>query len=235
MVRTISRSPRTALAAVGFGVTLAGVAGLTLVVSSPANADATTSTAYGVAATGTDPVAATPSVSSADVVKTASGSAAGKAGTFSASGITVKAGAGIAEAAVANLTVAGKALGSVTAKCANGETTYSHTGSAPDSPNLKVSWGGSAGATITLVAAGGKAAETITVAVVKCSTGTPPTTVPPTTVPPTSKPTMTPTGQPTSPTEVPTATSAPGATPLPGQIGDAPAPTPVDGHHPVTG
>lgn len=237
MVRTIPRSTRTILAGVGAGGVLAASAvALVLSTGAPANAAATTSTAYGVSASGVDPVGATPSVSSDGAVKTASGSASDKAGTFSATGITVKAGAGIAESTVSSLTVGGKNIGSVSAKCSNGQTTYSHSGAAPSASNLKVAFGGGAGATVQIIGAGGKTVETITVAVVKCGTGTPPTTQPtqPPTHEPTGQPTQQPTGKPTSkPTGKPT--HKPGQQPSDKPDQPAPKPVPHDGHHPVTG
>jgi hypothetical protein len=241
VVRTTSRTTRTIFAGVGAGGVLAASAvALVLSTGAPANAAATTSTAFGVSASGVDPVGATPSVSSDGAVKTASGSVSGKAGTFSATGITVKAGAGVAESTVSSLTVGGKNIGSVSAKCSNGKTSYSHSGGAPAASNLKVSFGGGAGATVQIIGAGGKAVETITVAVVKCGTGTPPTSEPtqPPTHEPTGKPTQPPTGKPTGkPTDThkPTGTHKPGQTPGERPDQPAPKPTPRDGHHPVTG
>jgi hypothetical protein len=150
---------------------------------------------------------------------------------WSATGIMVKAGAGLAEATVGSVTVANRSIGSVSAKCVNGKTTYSHGGSAPSDPKLKVSFGGGAGATIQILGAGNKPAETITVAVVKCGQGAPPPTTQPTTKP-TGQPTTKPTGQPTGrPTQRPTTTRRPSGT----SDEPAPQPPPKDGHHPVTG
>ncbi|WP_018686845.1 hypothetical protein [Actinokineospora enzanensis] len=231
MVRTRNRV-QTTLTAAALGATLAsGVTLAVLLGGSPAAAQGETSSAFGVSASGVDPVGAQPSVSSSGEVKTASGSVSGKAGTFTASGITVKAGAGIAEASVAKVTVGGVSIGPVSAKCNNGVTTYSGGGPAAPSSNVKVSYGGGAGAVITVVGAGGKAAETITVAVAKCGKGTPPTTNPPTN-PPTGQPTNPPTGKPTgsNPTTKPTGTNPNTKPEQP-----APKPQPHDGHHPVTG
>jgi hypothetical protein len=220
---------RTLLAGLGAGALAAGA--LTMILTgSPASAQATTSTAYGVSASGVESKAAQPSVSSDGAVKTASGSVSGMG--WSATGITVKAGAGVAEATVGNVTAGGKSIGSVTAKCADGVTTYSHGGAAPNDPKLKVSFGGGAGATIQILGAGDKPVQTITVAVVKCGKGTPPTTNPPTSNPPTGNPTQQPTG-----TQKPTGTQQPTGTQKPGEKPVKPAPQPEikDGHHPVTG
>jgi hypothetical protein len=217
------------------GVLAASAVGLALVTGAPANAASTTSTAYGVSATGADPVAATPSVSSSAAVKSASGSAASGAGTFTASGMTVTAGAGVATATVGSLTVAGHTIATdIFAKCSDGKTKYGYTppkSGAVSASNLKVSFGGGAGAVVTIVDGHGKSIETITAAVVACGQGTPP----PTTVPPTSQPTGQPTGRPTS---QPTTGRKPGKTRTPVRripVGVAPAPTPEPGHHAVTG
>jgi hypothetical protein len=239
VVRTRTRV-QTILTTSALGATVAG--GLTaalLLAGDPASAAGETSTAFGVSATGADPVSARPSVSSDDAIKTASGSAAGGAGTFSASGITVKAGAGVAEATVASIKVGGVSLGPIGAKCSNGVTTYSGGGSAKPAANLSVSYGAGAGATIKVLGAGGKAVETITVAVAKCGKGgsTPPTGQP--TGTPTGQPTGEPTGKPTGhPTGKPTA-SKPGkptstrSSSKPEQ--PAPKPKQVGGHPIVTG
>lgn len=230
MVRTTTHSTRLFLAAAGIGALAAAGSASVL---APANAQvhglaavqASTSTAYGVSASGNENKAAQPSVASDGEVKTASGSVSGMG--WSASGITVKAGSGIAEATVANVVVAGKAIGSVSAKCADGAVSFSHGGAAPSDPKLKVSFGGGAGATIQILGAGDKVAQTITVAVVKCGKATLPPTNPPTGQP-TGQPTGKPTGQPPTGTQKPT--PKPGTTPQP-----APTPQLQDGHHPVTG
>lgn len=231
MVRTTSRSTRNILAGVGAGSVLAATAvALVLSTGTTASAADTTSTAYGVSATGVDPVGATPSVSSDGAVKTASGSASGKAGTFSASGITVKAGAGMAEATVSSLTVGGKSIGRASATCKNGVVSYNSPPAMKTDKLEVIPRSGGAAAVVKIYGAGGTAVETITVAVVKCGTGTPPTGDP--TKPPTHEPTGQPTQQPTGkPTSKPTGTHKPGEKP------DQPAPKPVphDGHHPVTG
>lgn len=230
MVRTTTHSTRLFLAAAGIGALAAAGSAATL---APANAQvhglaatqASTSTAYGVSATGTENKAAQPSITSDGEVKAASGSVSGMG--WSATGITVKAGNGIAEATVGNVVVAGKTIGSVSAKCTDGAVSYAHGGAAPSDPKLKVSFGGEAGATIQILGAGDKVAQTITVAVVKCGKATVPPTNPPTN-PPTGQPTGRPTGQPPTGTQKPT--PKPGTTPQP-----APTPQLQDGHHPVTG
>lgn len=239
MVRTTH--PRALLAGLGVGAVTA--AAVTAVLTSlPANAQASTSTAVGVKATGVENKSAQPAVSSDGAVKTASGSVSGMG--WSVTGITVKAGAGFAEASASNVSVGGKSIGSVSAKCTDGVTTYAHGGKAPDDPKLKVSFGGGAGATIQVLGAGDRVVQTVTVAVVTCAKGStvPPTTPPTTTPPPTSSPTEEPTATPTQPptataTEEPTATSTPTAKPKPTPKPVKPAPKPQikDGHHPVTG
>jgi len=233
--RPVIQSPRATLAALATGAALAAsVTGL--VVLTDAEAAATASSAYGIAASGVDDVGRQPSVSSDGAVKTASaGSVSGSAGTFTASGLTVKAGAGVAEASVSSLTVGGRSIGSVTAKCADGKTTVTHSGSAVNEANLHVSFGGgggssATGATITIIGADGEAAETITVAGVSCTAGAPPaTTAPPTST--TTRPEQ-PAGAPTSGNPTGHPASTPGTPPTTTR---APAPTPVPGHLSVTG
>lgn len=216
--RSIRRAPRIVLAAVGLGAAATALTAAVLT-AHDAHAAQDTSTAYGISATGVDPVSAQPSVSSSGAVKADSaGAVAGKAGTFTASGLSVRAGAGLAEASVASVTVGGVTIGPVGAKCSQGTTTYSGGGPAQPARNVRVSYGGGAGATITVLGANTKPAETITVAVVKCGTGTPP--APPTS----SKP------RPTTSKPHGTVTRPPTRTERP-----APRPVPRDGHHAVTG
>lgn len=219
-------SPRGLLTAIAAGgllaATITGIAALT-----PADAaTATTSTAYGAAASGTDPASPSPSVSSSGAVKTASGSNSGRVGTFSATGITVKAGAGIAESRVGNLTVAGESFGAITATCRNGVTKVSHSGKKPSKPNMKVSYGSGGGPsvtgiTVTITGAGDEKAQTVTAAVVSCGKGTPPSDSPDAGD-----------GQDDGTS---TDGSDHGSTEDTGADNTAPAPELHDGHHPVTG
>lgn len=217
-------APRALLGAIGVGgilaATITGLAG-TADATTTAVTTATTSTAYGAAASGTDPASPSPTVSSFGAVKTASGSNSGRAGTFSATGITVKAGAGIAESRVGNLTVAGESFGAITATCSNGVTKVSHNGRKPSKPNMKVSYGSgggpnATGITVTITGAGGEGAQTVTAAVVSCGTGTPP-----------------PAGDPDPGTD---GSSSDDNGPTDDSATDAaPAPRLHTGHHPVTG
>lgn len=237
---TIRRTLWPHLTAIGTGAGIvAAVAGLlTLTSTQPAASAQTANTAYGIAATGVDDVTAQPSVSSSgEITSRSAGSVSGQAGTFTASGLTVRAGAGLAEATVTSLTVGGRQIGSINAKCANGVSTVTHSGSPISEPNLTVTYGSSGsskavGAKVTIIGADGEPAETITVAVVTCGTSTPeptPTSTPPN--PTTSQPTPNPTGAPSpNPTTRTTAPKQPANPPVP-----APAPTPLPGHHPVTG
>lgn len=217
---------RGLLAAVAAGgILAAGAAGLSM-----ADAAASpVSTAYGAAASGTDPASPRPTVSSGGAVKTASGSNSGKAGTFSATGITVRAGAGMAESRVGNLTVGGESFGSITATCRNGVTAVKHSGKRSSKPNVKVSYGSGGGPnvtgiTVTISGAGDEPAETVTAAVVSCGKGIP-------------------ADGPTSPPSRPGDDQHDGGQPDRGDasepgIGDdvtAPAPSQRDGHLPVTG
>jgi len=221
------QSARGLMAGLSVGVILAaGTTGLVVLAQSPATAQADTSTAYGVSASGVEDKGPQPSVSSAGTIKTDSGSVSGLGWTVS--GITVKAGAGVAEAAVSNITVANRSIGPVTAKCADGKITYTHGGSAPNDPKLRVSFGGGAGATIQILGAGDAVVQTITVAVVKCGQGAPPTTEPTTTAS---------TNTSARPSAQPSGTRPPAGTANPVRTPDAPAPSPQPhiGHHPVTG
>lgn len=222
------RTAQPLLAAIGAGGLLAAaITGLT----TTANADialaaADVSTAYGAAASGTDPASPSPSVSSGGAVKTASGSNSGKAGTFSATGITVRAGAGIAESRVGNLTVAGESFGSITATCSNGVTKVSHSGKKPSKPNMKVAYGSgggpkATGITVTITGAGDEGAQTVTAAVVSCGKGTPPSQTPA----PGDNPADSPGDGTSSDTPHGDADDS----------GTAPAPDLHTGHHPVTG
>jgi hypothetical protein len=172
-------------------------------------------------------------VSSDGAVKTATGSVSGMG--WSATGITVKAGTGTAEATVGAVTVAGRAIGSVSATCRDGVTSYAHGGSPASDERLKIRFGGGAGAVIEIVGAGGKPSQTITIAVAKCGKATTPPTSP--TPPPTSTPPGAPTGTP-PPGGTPTS-GAPTSTPKPSgrqrTAPPAPAPTPKPGHYVVTG
>ncbi|HEY3481027.1 MAG TPA: hypothetical protein VGL02_19200, partial [Streptomyces sp.] len=125
MVRSISRPTQAVIAGVGAsGVLAAGAVALVLSAGSPASAAPTASSAYGVSAFGVDNVKAKPYVSSSGGVTTDSGSVSGAAGTFTASGIVVKAGAGMASATVSSLTVGGKNIGRASATCKNGVVSY---------------------------------------------------------------------------------------------------------------
>jgi hypothetical protein len=235
VVRT---STRTLLAGIGAGGALAaGAVTLVLTTGAPANAAPTTSTAYGVSATGPDGVAPTPSVASSGAITTKSGSAAGAAGTFKASGITVRAGAGYAEATVGSLTVGGVSIGRASATCKNGVISYDSPPARSTGKLRVLPRTDGAAAVVQILGAGDKPSETIKLAVVTCGTGTPPTDEPtqqptgqPTQQPPTGQPTHQPSGK---PSHQPTHTPAH----RPGQTPDTPAPAPVPhlGHHPVTG
>ncbi|ONI88040.1 hypothetical protein ALI22I_20060 [Saccharothrix sp. ALI-22-I] len=250
MVRTTHHRARAVLAGAALGA-LGVATGAVLFTGSPttaqAEAQAETSTAYGVSAIGVDPVSAQPSVSSAGEVKTAGGDVSGEAGTFTASGVSVKAGAGMAEARVAGIKVGGVTFGPISAKCDNGVITYPEgEGPVNPAPNLSVEYKKGPGAVITIRGANGKASQTITAAVVNCAKGIPPTTTAPTTTRPTQPSTTTPTTtrpSSTAPTTTSThatrpTTTAPssrGTTRTPEPERPAPRPQPVDGHHPVTG
>ncbi|WP_336159870.1 hypothetical protein [Amycolatopsis sp. VC5-11] len=172
-----------------------------------------TSSAYGVAGSSTDNFGPTPTVSSAAEVRTASGSYTSKLGIV-ASGMTVKAGNGFAEATVASVRIGNVTVGPVSMTCRDGKISYTGSGPAHPARNLSVSYHNGAGATIVISGAGTnnagseggpalapKQPETITVAVAKCEKGT----TPPTSAPPTGKPTGRPTGKPTAPpTDQPT-------------------------------
>lgn len=175
----------------------------------PAAAQGGNSTAYGVAGSGTDNFGPTPTVSSAGAIRTASGSYTSKLGIV-ASGMTVKAGNGVAEATVASVRIGNVTVGPVSMTCRDGKISYTGGGPAKPARNLSVSYGHGAGATIVISGAGTntggtdggpalapKQPQTITVAVAKCEKGTtPPTSTPPTGTP-TGQPTVPPTGQPT--------------------------------------
>lgn len=233
------RTPQATLTGLALGALLVTGTGAAILASNatpaPARAASDTSTAFGVSASGVDAVNAQPSVSSAGAVKSASaGSVSGSAGTFTATGLSVKAGAGLAQASVSNVTVGGKSIGAVSATCANGHISYDHPDVKPQASNLNVDWEVSgAAAVITITGAGGKHVETITVAKVSCGAGTPPTSRP-TSAPPTSRP---PTSNP--PAGKPTGRPAPIASPGQGSGNQseqpAPSPKPKDGHHAVTG
>lgn len=228
-ITTVARSPRTVIAVVG--VALAATTAGILAFAGPPDAHADpANSAYGISASGVDTVGPQPSVSSDSAVKsTAADTVRGPSGTFVASGLSVKAGAGMAEATVANLAVGGRSVGSVNVKCANGVSMVSHSGSPVNEPNFRVGYGAgggptATGATITIAGADGQPSQTITVAVVSCGKGTPPTTQP---TPPS---TGTSTGK---TTETNTPRPAPQEPDVP-EI-QAPKPSPAPGHHPVTG
>ncbi|MYW94195.1 hypothetical protein G3I59_27250 [Amycolatopsis rubida] len=163
-------------------------------------------------------------------------------GAVVASGIKLRAGAGIAEATVASVRVGTASVGPFSATCRNGVTTVK----APSrsSGNLTVTPGASGGPRATAGTVTVKTPEepaiTVSVATVSCGSGTPPTEPPPTTHP----------GEP-GPTDDPTPPSQAGHRPAPaekpgrpsdrdtdqGRTGHrpAPAPTPRPGHLPVTG
>ncbi|WP_406639229.1 hypothetical protein [Amycolatopsis sp. WGS_07] len=177
----------------------------------PAAAQGGASTAYGVAGSSTDNFGPTPTVSSSGAVRTASGSYTSKLGIV-ASGMTVKAGNGFAEATVASVRIGNVTVGPVSMTCRDGKISYTGGGPAHPARNLSVSYHNGAGATIVISGAGTsggaeggpalapKQPQTITVAVAKCEKGT----TPPTSAPPTGKPTGRPTGQPTAqPTQQP--------------------------------
>jgi len=137
------------------------------------------SSAYGAASTGADPVSPSPSVSSSGAVKSSSGTVSSPAGTFTASGITVRAGAGIAESRVASLTVAGETFGPISTTCRDGVTKVAHNGKEASAKNLSVSYGTgggpkAVGITVTISGAGDQDAQTITAAVANCGKGNPP-------------------------------------------------------------
>lgn len=240
MVRTTSsRTSRVVLAGLGLGALAAGALTAALT-GAPANAQAATSTAYGVSAAGVEGKPPQPSVSSPGEVKTVSGSVSGMG--WNATGITVKAGAGTAEAVVGNITVAGRSLGAASATCRDGAVTYQLLPNINEA-HLRVRSAGTGASMVEILGAGGEAVQTITVAVALCAKAIPPTTtVPPTTTQqPTTTPTTTqpPTGTP-SPTRQPTGTQRPTTTtttpkPTDKPIQPAPAPEIKDGHHPVTG
>lgn len=235
--------PRGLLAAIGAGSILAAATiGLA---HSTADAAPEHSTAYGAAATGTDPADPHPTVSSSGEVKTATGSHSGNAGTFRATGITVKAGAGMAESHVSELTVGGESFGAITATCRDGVSTVKHSGKKPSSPNMKVTYGSgggpqATGITVTITGAGGETAQTVTAAVVRCgkAAAAPPTT---TTTPPRGEDTSAPTSPPSQPTDDTPPEAGPDTDPdrhesgTTGRDPSAPAPQPRQGHHPVTG
>lgn len=198
-------------------------------------AAADTSTAYGVAATGVDPLGAQPSVSSDAEQKTASaGSVRSKAGTVTATGLSVKAGAGTAEASVASVIVGGTAIGAVSARCNQGKASAGRSGTSKPAANMTVvygtvSGGKAVGATITILGAGGKAAETITVASVSCGTGTPPGP----SQPPTSPPTQPPGGGSTNQPQPAPPTNTKSSAPTTHATKPAPKPTAKSAHRPV--
>ncbi|WP_158886285.1 hypothetical protein [Amycolatopsis anabasis] len=178
MVHTTFR-PRATLAALALGAGLAA----TITGTGIARAD-TASTAYGISASGADPLGAQPSVSSAGAVRTSElGSVRSKAGFVVASSLRVSAGAGTASASVGNVTVAGKSIGAVSTTCTNGKAAAGRTGTVKLTDYLTVTYGAvrggnATGATITLTGAGNMGAETVQVAVVSCGTGTPPNNPP---------------------------------------------------------
>ncbi|RLK58358.1 hypothetical protein [Actinokineospora cianjurensis] len=232
------------LAGITLGGLAAGVATITLT-GTPAAAAGSASTAYGVSAAGVEGKTAQPSVSSTGEVKTASGAVSGMG--WSATGITVTARAGYAQAVVGGLTVGGRSLGSASATCENGRTSYKGLGAIEDSKLRVLPPGGGAAATVQILGAGDTPVQTITVAVVSCDdSGDPPlsTTSHPTTEPtepsePTATPTDEPSGAPdptgsTRPTRSGTTTAG---TSLPDREPVRPAPMPViqEAHHPVTG
>ncbi|WP_146060497.1 hypothetical protein [Amycolatopsis sp. CA-128772] len=244
---------RSALAAAGAGALLIG--SLTTLASSctPATAappalaaTAATSTATGISVSGGEHLSASPSVSSSGAIKTAGGSVSTPSGAVVASGISLQAGAGFAEARVASVRVGGTTVGPFSATCRNGSITTS----APKdgSGNMKVSPGGHGTAGIITVTTStapirtnesdapnkptAGTAITVTVATASCGAGTPP--------PPPNNP---PTGTRPAPTHKPgaPATSRPG---MPAQRhqqddnpGDrtAPRPQPKPAHVAVTG
>jgi hypothetical protein len=214
------------LASGAFGLGVTGVVVAVLLTGNPASAQGdTTSTAYGVAASGVDSVAGQPSVSSDGATVTKAGDVSSPDGTFTATGISVSAAAGSAKSAVAAVTVGKVTVGPVSATCSQG--TVSYTGSGPSSPaaNLRVSYGGGAGATINILGAKDQVVQTIVAAVAKCGTGTPPTSPPPTSVP---------TGRPTgSPTTAPGSNPGRTGTRTPTRPEPAPLPTPREGSGPT--
>jgi hypothetical protein len=192
-------SSRTTLATLAAGAL--ALTGLGLGLGAPSTAaaqQAEASSAFGVSATGADPVGASPAVSSAGEVKAGSaGSVAGKAGTFTATGLSVKAGAGLAEASVANVVVAGQSIGPVSARCSDG---VARSLTKPDQKlgekgTVKfgdVSGNKATGAVITINGASGPV-QTITVAQVSCGkAAVPPTSNPATTNPPSTQPSQPP-------------------------------------------
>lgn len=229
-------STRTLLASLAAGSVLATA---TVGGVAPTNADAAESIngAYGVAAEGTDPHQPTPLVTSNGKMKTARGNASGNAGTFRATGMTVKAAAGIAETRVGNLTVGGENFGSISATCRNGiVTNVTHSGTKPSKPNMRAYYGSTGGSkvigiTVQILGADNKPAQTVTAAAVRCAKGTPPSDDP--AEPPSSTPKP---DQPGNGADDGGDTgSSSGGDNGGEQDAPAPAPTPADGHHPVTG
>lgn len=155
----------------------------------PALAAGDTNSAFGVAASGSDPVSAQPSVSSSGAVQSDSaGSVTSHANTFTASDLKVQAGTGLARASVGNVVIhdgqSGKSIGAVSAECQNGRATASRSGTTQLDRNVTVTYGVGggnhmSGAVIKIAGAAGRDAETITVADVTCGMGTPPVTTPP--------------------------------------------------------
>lgn len=230
---TPSKLPRLLLTATAAGGILAAAITTSIHDSDIQPLAAEASSAYGAAATGTDPASPKPSVSSGGAIRSASGSNSGAAGTFSATGITVRAGAGMAEARVGNVTVAGESFGSVTATCRNGITSVKHSGKKSSKPNVNVAYGSgggpsATGITVTITGAGDETAQTITAAVVRCGKGTPPPT--------SSEPTPD-EPQPSPDKDEPTRgdSAQPDTDTEPGDAPIAPTPRLREGHHPVTG
>lgn len=238
MVRTISsRTSRVVLAGVGLGALVTAV-GTAVLADAPADAQATTSSAYGVSATGVESKAAQPSVSSAGETRTAAAGQVAGLG-WNATSIKVTAAAGFAEAAVDAVTVAGRSLGGASGTCRDGAVSYQRLPGV-DEARLRVRSGGDTAASVVeVLGAGGEVVQTITVAGVQCAKGVPPTTVPPTTRPSvTTQPTQQPTGT-SSPTTTgqPTGTGRSTSTNKPAERPIQPAPVPEikDGNHAVTG
>lgn len=230
-------SLRAMLAAIAAGGALAasicGLVGSADAATPPTTGAApSTSTAYGAAATGADPVSPSPTVSSSGAIKTGSGDVSSPAGTFTASGISVRAGAGIAESRVSSLTVAGETFGPISTTCRDGVTKVAHNGEKATSKNLSVAYGSgggpkAVGITVTITGAGEQDAQTITAAVAQCGKGSPPSDG--------ESPNPAPGDRPGGTDEASQPGGSDNAADRSSDHGSAPAPRLHIGHHPVTG
>jgi len=222
VVRSLDRrASQRALTATGIGgILAAGIVGLSLSTAASPAAAAAGSTAFGVQASGVDNKSAN------------SGSVSGT--SFSASGISTETRPGYARATVANLTVGGQSLGSITVTCEQGVTTVSHSTSAAETtffhPHYGTGGGPSAtGVTVIITDAKGTKSQTVSAAGVSCdkSTTSPTST---SSARPTGHPTSTPGHPPTTKTTKPSKTAAATTPDI-----DATPVAPKPGHHAVTG